>query len=271
VYSKILTRFRFAPFDGGKPVYLVNYAAHPGMMGGKNTLMSADWVYWFRQDIENAGAEVIFINGLIGGLIYPHEEDVPNPEATEIAGHRIAGLALAVKDERRLAPKIGTMSQDIYLACDNTLLTLGGVLKVIPSKMHATGEGRFGISLKTSVSYFESGDVHILTAPGEMFPELAYGGYLEEDLASSGSPAMNPAPLLEIAGDPELVMFGLGADELGYISPPNDFFLDGKRPYFESGHDRHGRKHYEETVSTGAGTAAKIAQTWKDMLERIRA
>jgi len=266
VYCKTLTRFRFAPFDGGAPVYLVNYAAHPGMMGGKNTLMSADWVYWFREDIEAAtGGEVIFINGLIGGLIYPHEEDVPNLEATEIAGHRIADLALAVEDERKLEPKISTMSQDVYIACDNTLLTLGGVLKVIPAKMQATGDGRFGVSLKSSVNYFEIGDVRILTVPGEMFPELAYGGYLEEDLSSGGSSAQNPTPLLEIANDPDLVMFGLGDDELGYIIPPNDFYLDEKRPYFENGHDQHGRKHYEETVSTGKGTAAKIAETWKEM------
>jgi len=270
VYCTVLTRLRFAPFGGGAPVYLVNYAAHPGMMGGKNTLMSADWVYWFREDVEATGAGVIFINGLIGGLIYPHEEDVPNPEATEIAGHRIAALALSVEDERRLEPKIGVMSQDVYLACDNTLLTLGGVLKVIPAQMHATGEGRFGVSLKSCLNYFEIGDVRILTVPGEMFPELAYGGYLEEDQASGGSPGQNPTPLLEIANDPDLVMFGLGDDELGYLIPPNDFYLDEKRPYFENGHDRHGRKHYEETVSVGKGAAAVLAETWKGMLGQIR-
>ncbi|MCL2495083.1 MAG: hypothetical protein FWE98_05440 [Oscillospiraceae bacterium] len=272
VYSKILTRLRFAPFDGGAPVYLVNYAAHPGMMGGKNREMSADWVYWFREDIKaQTGGEVIFINGLIGGLIYPHEEDVPNLEATEIAGHRIAELALAVENEHKLEPRIGVMSQDIYLACDNTLLVLGGILKVLAAKFQATGKGRFGLSAKTALNYFEIGDLRILTVPGEMFPELAYGGYLEEDLASNGGSAMNPTPLLEIANDPDLIMFGLGDDELGYLIPPNDFFLDDKRPYFVNAHDQHGRKHYEETVSVGVDAAQVIADTWKDMLERIRA
>jgi len=271
VYCKTLTRLRFAPFDGGNPVYLVNYAAHPGMLGGKNTLVSADWVHWFREDIEaKTGGEVIFINGLIGGLIYPHEED---PDDTwfsaELAGHRIAELALAVEEERKLEPKIATMSQDVYLACDNTLLTLGGVLKVIPAGMHATGEGRFGVSLKAALNYFEIGDLRILTVPGEMFPELAYGGYLEEDISSGGSSDQNPMPLLEIANDPDLIMFGLGDDELGYIIPPNDFFLDEKRPYFANGRDQHGRKHYEETVSVGKGAAAVIAETFKEMLQAI--
>ena len=38
-----------------------------------------------------------------------------------------------------------------------------------------------------------------------------------------------------------------------------------------NGHDQHGRKHYEETVSVGKGAATVIAETWKEMLERIRA
>ncbi len=271
VYSKVLTRFRFVPQNGGKHIYLVNYAAHPGMLGGKNTLLSADWVYWFREDFCAAtGGEVIFINGLIGGLVYPHEEYPGDTFAsTELAGHRIASLALAVEGERKLEAKISVMSQDVYLACDNTLLTLAGVLKIIPAKMYATGEGRFGVSLKTALNYFEIGDVRILTVPGEMFPELAYGGYLSEDIASGGSPDQNPTPLLEIAGDSELLMFGLGDDELGYIIPPNDFFLDEKRPYFADGRDQNGRKHYEETVSVGKGAAARIADTFREMLSQI--
>jgi len=251
----------------------VNYAAHPGMMGSECTKMSADWVHWFREDIKAAtGGEVIFINGLIGGLVYPHEKyPEDKPAATQFAGHRIAQLALAVSEEQKLEPKIGSMSQDIYLPVDNTLLTIAGLLKVIPAKMHAAGQGRYGLSLKSSLQYFEIGALHILTVPGEMFPELAYGGYLPEEEASSGSPDQNPTPLLEIAGDPELVMFGLGNDELGYIIPPNDFYLDPKRPYFTNAFDHLGRKHYEETVSVGVQAAQIIADTFADMLQRIKA
>jgi len=226
-----------------------------------------------REDFTAAtGGEVIFINGLIGGLIYPHEEHPDDRlRSTEIAGHRIAALALSVGDERKLEPRVSSMSQDVYLPCENTLLTIAGLLRIIRAEMIPTGEGRFGLSVKAAVNYFEIGDVHILTVPGEMFPELAYGGYLPEDGASSGGPEINPTPLLEIAGDPELVMFGLGDDELGYIIPPNDFFLDPERPYFTNAHDHLGRKHYEETVSVGIDAAGRIAETWKEMLKRIKA
>ncbi|MCL2512588.1 MAG: hypothetical protein FWF08_01700 [Oscillospiraceae bacterium] len=272
VYSTTLTRFRFVPKDGGKEAYLVNYAAHPGMLGSGNTLMSADWVYWFREDIyKKANAEVIFINGLIGGLVYPHEEK-PDDQlySTELAGHRIAELALAVKDERKLEPKISTMSQDIYLTVDNTMLTLACILKIVPTRPVATGRGRFGLSVKTSLNYFTIGDTRILTVPGEMFPELAYGGYLSEEESASGSPDQNPTPLLEIAGDKDLIMFGLGDDELAYFIPPNDYFLDEKRPYFKNGQDRLDRKHYEETVCVGKGAAQQIADAFAEMLKVIK-
>jgi len=273
VYCPTLTRFRFVPRYGGQEIYLVNYAAHPGMLGGGNTLVSADWVHWFREDFCAATkGEVIFIQGLIGGLIYPHEE-YPDDQlrSTEVAGQRIAALALSVEDERKLEPRISSMSQDVYLPCENRLLTVAGLLKVIAAKMECTGAGSYGISVKGTLNYFEIGDAHILTVPGEMFPELAYGGYLPEEEAGSGSPAQNPAPLLEIAGDPDLVMFGLGDDELGYIIPPNDFFVDREKPYFVNAYDHLNRKHYEETVSLGPETATIIAETWKEMLERIRA
>ena len=272
VFCKTLTRFRFAPRYGGSEVYLVNYAAHPGMLGGGNTLVSADWVHWFREDFCAATkGEVIFINGLIGGLIYPHEE-YPDDQlrSTELAGQRIASLALSVEEERKLETRISTTSQDVYLPCESTLLTIAGLLRVLPEKMQATGEGKYGLSVKGALSYFEIGDVHILTVPGEMFPEVAYGGYLPEEGAANGGPDQNPPPLLEIAGDPDLVMFGLGDDELGYIIPPNDFFVDKERPYFTNAYDHLNRKHYEETVSLGPETAPRIAETWKDMLNRIK-
>ena len=273
VYCTTLTRLRFEAYDGGAPVFLVNYAAHPGMMGADNTEMSADWVHWFREDIRKAtGGEVIFINGLIGGLVYPHEEWPEDRLAsTELAGHRIAELALAVSEEQKLAPKIGSISQDIYIPCDNTLLTIAGMLRILPAKMNATGEGAYGLSVKTSLHYFEIGALRMLSVPGEMFPELAYGGYLPEEAAACGCPSQNPQPLLEIADDPGLVMLGLGNDELGYIIPPNDFFLDPKTPYFVNGYDHLGRKHYEETVGVGVRAAPVIAETFREMLKQIKA
>jgi len=273
VYCPVLSRFRFVPDSGGREIFLVNYAAHPGMLGDKNTLMSADWVHWFRETLyEKNGCEVIFINGLIGGLVYPHEEYKEDPmRSTALAGRLIAELTLSVENERKLEPRISAMSQEFYIPCDNTLFLLAGILKIFPTKMYATGVGRFGVSMKTQLAYFDIGGVHILTVPGEMFPELAYGGYLSEEESGNGCPCQNPVPLLELAGDSELLMFGLGNDELGYIIPPNDFCLHEQKPYFDNARDKHGRKHYEETVSVGMDTAAAVADAFKLMLEAIHA
>jgi hypothetical protein len=121
------------------------------------------------------------------------------------------------------------------------------------------------------MTYCEIGDLHMLLLPCELFPELAYGGYLDEDESATGLGAeVNPKTLLEIAGDDSIVIFGLANDEVGYVVPPNDFLLNPDTPYFERVHDRHGRNHYEETNSLGPNTAQRIADVFESMIKTVR-
>jgi hypothetical protein len=121
------------------------------------------------------------------------------------------------------------------------------------------------------MTYLEIGSLHLLLLPGELFPELAYGGYLSADESSSADGGEdNPVPLTEIAGDPALRIVGLANDEIGYILPPNDFLLHPDTPYFEPTRDRHGRRHYEETNSLGPRTAETIAAVFQGMMRAVR-
>ena len=65
------------------------------------------------------------------------------------------------------------------------------------------------------------------------------------------------------------MIIGLANDELGYVLPPNDFILHEETPYFENGHDIHGRRHYEETNSLGPKTAETIAQTVAEIINTV--
>ena len=106
--------------------------------------------------------------------------------------------------------------------------------------------------------------------PCELFPELAYGGYLSEDESAEGlSPDINPEPLIEIADDDHLLIFGLANDELGYVLPPNDFMLNEDTPYLDKAIDRFGRRHYEETNSMGPGTAEIIAENFRLLMNKV--
>jgi len=268
VFCKTLTRLRFAPGDGSAETWVLNFAAHPEVMDQRNSAVSADYVHFLRSKIEGGrDAKVIYFNGAIGGMITPIEINPEDfMESARWAGEEIAAAAMRVEDERELAPLVNLIRQEFYIELANVLFCLAGLIKLMPRGRYATGEGPLGISVKAEMNYIEIGDAHILTVPGELFPELQIGGYLSAEEASMGGPEMNPKPLRKIANDENLIVFGLGNDELGYILPPNDYMLDPEQPFVKEPRDRHGRNHYEETNSAGPMTAVRVAETF----ERIR-
>jgi len=271
VFCKTLTRLRFVPGDGSRETWLLNFAAHPEVMDQRNRAISSDYVGFLRRRIESErNARVIYFNGAIGGMITPIEIDREDfMKSVTWAGEEIAAAALRVDNERELRPLINTIRQEFYLEMANILFCLGGLLKLMPRDRYATGDGPLGLSVKTEMNYIEIDDVHILTVPGELFPELQIGGYLSAEEASMGGPEMNPKPLRKLAKDENLIVFGLGDDELGYILPPNDYMLHPEKPFIEEPKDRHGRKHYEETNSTGPMAAVRVAQTFEQILRII--
>ena len=271
VFCKTLTRLRFAPDDGSRETWVLNFAAHPEVMDQRNRAISADWVHFLRQKIEaEQNAKVIYFNGAIGGMITPIESNPADfMESVQWAGEEIAKAALRIENERELQPLINMIRQEFYIELANVLFCLGGMLKLMPSERFTTGKGPLGLSIKAEMNYIEIGDVHILTIPGELFPELQIGGYLSAEEASMGGPEMNPLPLRDLAKDESLIVFCLGNDELGYILPPNDYMLHPEQPFVEEPKDRHGRKHYEETNSVGPMMAVRVAETFERILRII--
>jgi len=271
VFCKTLTRLRFVPGDGSKETWVLNFAAHPEVMDQRNSAISADYVHFLRQKVEaERDARVIYFNGAIGGMITPIEIDKDDFMASvQWAGEEIAKAAMRIENERELRPLVNMIRQELYIDLANVLFFVGGLVGLMPRERYATGEGPLGISVLTEMNYIEIDDVHILTVPGELFPELQLGGYLPIEEASMGGPEMNPPPLREMAKDPGLIVFGLGNDELGYMLPPNDYMLHPEKPFLEEPIDRHGRKHYEETNSAGPMTAVRVAQAFERILRII--
>ena len=275
VFCKTLTRLRFVPEDGSRETWLLNFAAHPEVMDQRNRAVGADYVHFLRQKLEGErNARVIYFNGAIGGMITPIESDPADFMAScQWAGEQIAEAAMGIGEERALVPLVNTIRQEFYAELANGMFCLAGLVGLMPGERIASGKGPLGLSVKTELNYIEIGGcdaVHILMVPGELFPELQIGGYLSEEEAAAGGPERNPLPLREIAGDPDLIVFGLGNDELGYIVPPNDYLLHPERPFAAQPCDQHGRKHYEETNSVGPAMAAGVAEAFERILKIIR-
>ncbi len=279
VYSKTLTRLRFVPNDKTREIYFLNFASHSESLQGCNSLVSADFPCYLREKIrKETGAETIYGVGAIGGMISMEIEDEDKLrhenrllESTRNIGYKLADYALAIKDEKKLKPRISYIKQEFYVPVENPVLTIAcqiGLLNADAYKLPYSDKK----VLKSEISYYEIDDLKVLMIPCELFPELAYGGYLSEDESAEGlSPEINPEPLTEIADNDDLLIFGLANDELGYVLPPNDFMLNSDSPYLDKAIDRFGRRHYEETNSMGPETAAIIAENFKKVIDTVNA
>ena len=277
VYSKTLTRLRFAPEDGSKETYIINFASHSESLQGCNELVSADFPHYFREKIrETTGAETFYCVGASGGMIsmeIENEKEIRDSgndfsQSTAEIGRKLADYALAIKDETVLKPRIGFIRQEVYFKAENLLLLIAAKAGILKAKEYRMAD-KSGFAMKSEINYFEIDTLKILMLPCEIFPELVYGGYLPAEESATGYGAeINPTPLQEIVGD-DVMIIGLANDELGYVLPPNDFILHPETPYFENGRDVHNRRHYEETNSLGPETAATIADTVKEIINTV--
>jgi hypothetical protein len=117
----------------------------------------------------------------------------------------------------------------------------------------------------TQIAHLQIGPLEMLSVPGELFPELAFGGYDGSKVGSTIDAFIDPdnpnPPLVENAPEgpylAELMetehgwILGLGNDELGYIIPAYDFEVHPNIPYLDEAEG----DHYEETNSLGPQTA----------------
>ena len=274
VYSKRLTRLRFAPDDGSNEIWLVNFASHSESLQGCNHLVSADFPGYLREHIRNvSGAETLYTVGAIGGMIsmrVPDENLLRREhrllESTRAIGTKLAGYALNITDETELAPRVSRITQPFYVPVENPLLTVAAQVGIIGVDRYFLPEP----AVRTQLTYMELDSLPLLMLPCELFPELAYGGCLSAEGSATGKgPEIDPPALLDTVGNEKTVVFGLADDELGYVIPPNDFYLHPDKPYLDKGIDRLGRRHYEETNSAGPKTAKAISDTLIRVMDTV--
>ena len=276
VYSKTLTRFRFAPADASREVWLLNFASHSESLQGSNHLVSADFPCYLRERIDTiAGADVVYTVGAIGGMIsmdIPDEKTLRREhrllESTRKIGYKLADYALKITDEEKLEPVINYGRREFYAKVENSILTIACMIGLLEADRFADSKYPKLMCLKTELSLFEIGNKKMLFLPCEIFPELVFGGFLSAEESASGKGAeANPTILSEIVGDKNIMVCGLANDELGYVLPPNDFNLHPTAPYLENGRDRFDRRHYEETNSMSPDIAFEIAENLKALCD----
>lgn len=280
VFDRYIHQLRFTPDDGTGGVRIISYAAHAESLRGSNTFLSRDFPGEMADILkEETGDDMLYMPAAIGGLIMTREfnEDfgfTTYEENMRYTGRRLADYLLNIPetDEIPVEPTM-TSARTVFTApLDNTAFMYYRFLGILDNTA-IPGDSETGYCLETELSVVTLGNYTLALIPGEIFPELVYGGYFDDTDATTPENE-NPTPLAEIAkqygyNSENLLICGLANDEIGYIVTPNDFMLSDTAPYFDKTMDHKGENHYEETNSLGPRTAHKIAEAFEETLKAL--
>ena len=289
---------------GGSIGTLVRWSCHPEVLERDNLLITADYPGALCGKVEaERGGTCVFFPGAIGGLMTP-DADVSGPleddykEMTRV-GEALAGHAIKALSGRTLRLKeaaVAFSTRTVLLPVENARYLLflpslsgGHRLRDADGRPLASWKKwylplrhlllfplpeRLRPWVESEVSLVSLGPVRILGIPGELFPELAVGGY--DGSRRYGRPLVRPTnpnpPDFAAAPKPPYLreklkaehgfIVGLANDMVGYIIPGYDFQVTPTRSMLP----KPPGTHYEETNSIGPRATGIILGAAEDLL-----
>lgn len=279
----------------------VNWPNHPEASGGRNILLSSDYVHTLRTTVEEGasdgpegplagvGGVTVFLSGAVGGMMTPLRCDTIDLDGTvysdddldkAYAVGRVAGyhaLQAIAAEESAVEPLLHFRTRQLDVDVENRGYHLMFQLGIFDREAYNYNPTQLinddnVPQIRSEVSIVTLGPLAIATVPGELFPELAIGGYdgewtgpLQElvNPNNDNPPALSQAPtgpyLVDrlMAQSDEIthtMVWSLANDELGYLIPDYDFILHPTSPYLNEAPG----DHYEETNSVGISARANI-------------
>jgi hypothetical protein len=187
--------------DGKCIATLVNYGCHPEVLWSENLLITSDYVGYLNDYIENEFSGIsLFFNGALGGMVVPDVKENTFEEAKRI-GEKIAKKVITAEFENAKFENGILWKKEVFdVPLKNPFLQTEDILKMVERKIY---DGK----IRTEVNYIKFFNSEIITVPGEILPKL--GMKLKNKLKSKYK-----------------FIISLANDELGYIIPEEDFFLE---------------------------------------------
>lgn len=296
-----LRALQFVGDDGKTIATLINWNTHPESLEDQNTMVSADFVGYIRERVEaDVGGTAVYFTGDLGaveivgdtcvGGADPHSADGSNEfdrrddlgyARTQRLGELVGeAVSSALRGGEALdAAELTVTRRDYHIAGSNALFLFANSIGLLdldtPSFDPAQCPPGTGICppveqyLLTLTDRAGAPLVQIVTAPGELFPELYYG---VEQHHRTDCPAANTGQPYEPSirnamTAPYRLLIGLSPDEFGYIVPGYDFY-PAPSLVEEAADVCHGQQfdpnfprrtvptHYHESLSVGMNIAA---------------
>lgn len=265
---------------------IVNWANHPETLWSRNLLISSDFPHYIRESLENGityqdtlvqkgfGGIAVFFNGAVGGLMAPHPSlpfndpvrdtvfAEPSFEKTRTLGEQIALLAhnaLSAEDTLTQMSAISLHAKTITVPLDNQIFRLASALGLLDRGSPSLFTSR------TEVAVFQIGPAGFLSIPGEIYPEIIYGGIESPPGQDFSIDPVEVPPLQEKMSTTYKFYIGLSNDEIGYIIPKSEW--DNEEPWLYLDE----RDTYGEENSLGPETAPLIYQELSELWKKMEA
>ncbi|MBR3588900.1 MAG: hypothetical protein IKL16_04990 [Clostridia bacterium] len=293
-YQHTWACFKFVPDNAAsKPTIFSNIGAHPTTIERDTTLVSSDFPNYMEEKINDAGMNFMFIQGAQspisvnkGGVetqsvldevaaIIAADPDSIGYETPIILGYEYARLILEAQSKaEKVEPILNVKMKEYKVKLDTGLLQYGATEGFIGTTTVKDDESSTGYSIITEAGYIEIGkDIVILTAPGELIPQLVYGNVVTAEDSYLGTEWEYPATATLIPEGKTVLVMGLCNDAIGYIVPDNDYAhfiadslwdMDGAEEVFGPYH-----RHYEELLATGGTAASSTVSVLNDLAKEI--
>lgn len=253
---------------------IMNWGNHPETLWSNNLQLSSDFADQWRNYVENGiyisdslvmpgvGGIAIFLNGAVGGLMTTHPDisvedpytgkktTKPSVEKINAQGRALAKITLETLQDTSLILHsnivMGLRAKSIELSMDNFLYLFGAFLGIFD-------RGFVGWKkIRSEVSAWYLGPATFLHVPGELYPEILYGGI---ESPTGGDFQISPIevpPIVNYIPGQFHFFSGMSNDMIGYIVPKSQW--DVKPPFTYGNKER----PYGEINSLGPETAPKI-------------
>lgn len=326
---------RFVAEDGETIATLVNWSPHPETLAGTDSAISSDYAHTLREAIETEGATVagdhqdplggtaVFFSGAVGGMMTTlgadplDEAGDPVPDHSYEKAARIGEIAAwSVLDSLETAQpteidELSFQARETTVPADNPFLAALNTIGVFDHRV-AAGPAEIGPVAEpgivppspffrievdaVSLAADDEAQLDVVTAPGELLPEVALGNPLdhEKEATVDNCWAYNPTKELfnddrerrfnpdsgefekgferQLAANPDqpkepaflhmaeadhVMLFGLANDELGYIVSADDFVYPTLAPAaYGEGSDRCGDDDHYEETVSASSYLA---------------
>ena len=258
---------------------LASWGMHPEAMGGSNPYVSSDFPHYFRQAMESGlqgaggfdgfGGKCVFFTGPIGGLMNPLHIEITNRHGVASSANDVhkaqalgENLAILAAEALRSADARPMADQRIAVSAKTIYAAMGWPFKAV-LYLGVVHPGVYNGKAKTEINALRIGDIEIVTTPGEIFPEIVFGGIENPEGADFVIDPVEVPPFVEVMRGSVKMNFNLGNDEIGYIVPKSQW--DVKPPYTYGRNSR----PYGEIYTNNPEIAPTIHRVTLEMLRRM--